>query len=128
MSKKKIKIELPTRTVVLENAVMLPGVMYNTPTAMGQKLMFVPDDPVDREGLKWEGNGKCFSMRDGTAEFIRKVRKKGKSTQLVHTEHGVLTKRCDGYMQVTITVADDGENKVKEIIKNEAAQIADALE
>lgn len=124
---KTIKIELPTSKREYPDAVMIPGVLYNSTTKMSQKLMFVPDDPTEREELKWEGNGKCFSMRDGTAEFIRKVTKRGKSTQLLHTDHGVLTKRKDGFMQLTITVADDGENKIPQIIKNEAAQIADAI-
>lgn len=125
--KKNVKVELPKKSVELDNPYMQNGIMYNSSAPMSQHLLFVPEEPTDNPSLKYKCSGTLQSFADGTTEFVRSVRKRSVAKRLAQTEYGLLSKTADGYYLVQFRIPADGKHNYSRIIRNEALEIADVL-
>lgn len=131
MKKNRVtKVERQGKTIELENPVTISGSLMNCPNAQAQHVLFLPDDAesMDNPKLRYRCSGKLNSYTDGTIEFVRTVRPKTQAKELVKTERGRVSLTLDNFYLLTLRVPADGKHDVSKIIRNEAAEIADAME
>ena len=85
-------------------------------------FMFCPDEPGLGKVMKFRGLGMAQQMADGTFDFVRKPRKKPKSTLIKKLAHGRLSATIDGAIQLTLKVYKTEGLSIKETIINEAME------
>ena len=85
-------------------------------------FMFTPDDPVVGQVQKFRGLGMAQQMADGTFDFVRRPKRKPKSTLIRKLAHGRLSDTFDGAVQLTLKVFRTEGLNIRETIIKEARE------